>query len=112
MTRNSTTLDGKKKTQIPILQTARGNVARLTAQSDGIASQVNDVTDRVFRDFSKKVGVQNIREYEESQLKAQQEIGERRLQLQTEMSHIASQLQINRRFMMDLSPSNARLIAD
>ena len=93
----ATTLDGKKKKQIPILQTARDNVARLTAQSDGIASQVNDVTDRVFRDFSKKVGVQNIREYEESQLKAQQEIGERRLQLKTEMSHIASQLEYERK---------------
>ena len=54
---------------------------------------MNEITDTVFREFSRKVGVKNIREYEELQLKEQQEIREKRLLLNTELSKIKSQLE-------------------
>lgn len=47
--------------------------------------------DKVYRDFSISVGVKNIREYEERQLKDAQELQERKLSLSNQMSKLKYQ---------------------
>lgn len=47
--------------------------------------------DKVYRDFSISVGVKNIREYEERQLKDAQALQERKLTLNTQMSKLKYQ---------------------
>ena len=83
----------KKKKHVPLLKACRDRVEDQRKDSEKIDEQMNEITDTVFRDFSRKVGVKNIREYEELQLKEQQEIREKRLLLNTELSKIKSQLE-------------------
>jgi structural maintenance of chromosome 1 len=90
-------VQSNKTKHIPLLTTSRGEVEKLTKESEKIDSRLNKITDVVFKDFSKKVGVKNIREYEERQLKEQQEISEKRLLFNTELSKIKSQLEYERK---------------
>lgn len=47
--------------------------------------------DRIYKDFSESVGVRNIREYEENQLKGAQQMAEQRIGLSNQMSKLKSQ---------------------
>ena len=47
--------------------------------------------DRIYRDFSQSVGVANIREYEEKQLKEAQEVAEERLNLSNQLAKLKYQ---------------------
>ena len=87
----------KKRNHIPVLTECRGKVGDQDKALEKIAAQLNEITDIVFKDFSAKVGVKNIREYEERQVKEQQEIREKRLLFNTELSKIESQLQYERK---------------
>lgn len=53
--------------------------------------RINDIVDRIYKKFSESVGVRNIREYEENQLKAVQEMSEERLNLHNQQSKLKSQ---------------------
>ncbi|KAJ4773552.1 Structural maintenance of chromosomes protein [Rhynchospora pubera] len=55
--------------------------------------KINEIVDKIYRDFSESVGVKNIREYEENQLRAAQELQERKLSLQNQMSKLKYQLE-------------------
>lgn len=56
-----------------------------------LEKRINEIVDRIYRDFSESVGVNNIREYEENQLKVAQELQERKLSLQNHMSKLKYQ---------------------
>ncbi|KAH7287580.1 hypothetical protein KP509_32G063300 [Ceratopteris richardii] len=62
-----------------------------------LENRINEVIDRIYKDFSKSVGVANIREYEENQLRAAQEMAERRLRLSSQISKLKNQLQYEQR---------------
>ena len=47
--------------------------------------------DRIYKDFSQSVGVANIREYEEKQLKEAQEVAEERLNLSNQLAKLKYQ---------------------
>ncbi|OIT08367.1 PREDICTED: structural maintenance of chromosomes protein 1 [Nicotiana attenuata] len=55
--------------------------------------RINDIVDRIYKKFSESVGVKNIREYEENQLKAVQQMAEERLNLHNQQSKLKSQLE-------------------
>ncbi|KAF0900828.1 hypothetical protein E2562_035464 [Oryza meyeriana var. granulata] len=55
--------------------------------------KINEIVDRIYKDFSKSVGVKNIREYEERQLKDAQALQERKLSLSNQMSKLKYQLE-------------------
>lgn len=66
----------------------------ITTKSREVAeleSQINEIVDRIYKDFSASVGVANIREYEENQLRAAQEIAERRMALNSQISKLKNQ---------------------
>lgn len=56
-----------------------------------LESRINEIVDRIYHDFSASVGVANIREYEENQLRAAQEMAERRMSLSSQISKLKNQ---------------------
>ncbi|CAI8602833.1 unnamed protein product [Vicia faba] len=58
-----------------------------------LEKRINEITDRIYRDFSKSVGVANIREYEENRLKDAQNVAEERLKLSSQLSKLKYQLE-------------------
>ncbi|MCD7467409.1 Structural maintenance of chromosomes protein 1 [Datura stramonium] len=77
---------------------------KIDARAQEILSRekrINDIVDRIYRKFSESVGVRNIREYEENQLKAVQEMSEERLNLHNQQSKLKSQLEYEQKRDMD-----------
>lgn len=66
-------------------------IAKRTEDIQKLEKRINGIVDRIYKDFSESVGVKNIREYEESQLKAAQEMYERKLSLSNHMSKLKYQ---------------------
>ncbi|TVU47023.1 hypothetical protein EJB05_06599, partial [Eragrostis curvula] len=58
-----------------------------------LEKRINEIEDKACRDFSISVGVRNIREYEERQLKDAQVLQERRLRLNKQMSKLKCQIE-------------------
>jgi len=55
--------------------------------------KMNTVEDRVFSDFCNKIGVKNIRQYEERELKSQQEKAKKKLDFENQINRITTQLE-------------------
>lgn len=58
---------------------------------DNLASIINAAEDEIFADFCANVGLANIREYEERQLKVAQEESEVRLKYDTQIARLTHQ---------------------
>eukprot|EP00800_Vazella_pourtalesii_P005228 TRINITY_DN1608_c0_g1_i1.p1 TRINITY_DN1608_c0_g1~~TRINITY_DN1608_c0_g1_i1.p1 ORF type:complete len:1163 (+),score=345.20 TRINITY_DN1608_c0_g1_i1:37-3525(+) len=58
-----------------------------------IQSQIYDVEDSVFNQFCKRIGVSNIRQYEEKELRSQQERSKKKLEFSNQISRLQNQLQ-------------------
>lgn len=56
-----------------------------------LGKRINEIVDRLFKSFSQSVGVANIREYEENQLKAAQNMAEERLSLSNQLAKLKYQ---------------------
>lgn len=52
--------------------------------------------DELFTDFCSQINVQNIRQYEEKELRAQQERAKRRLEFENQRSKLVNQLEYER----------------
>ncbi|URE01507.1 structural maintenance of chromosomes protein [Musa troglodytarum] len=72
----------------PELQKLKSVIAKRTEDIQKLEKRINGIVDRIYKDFSESVGVKNIREYEENQLKAAQEMYERKLSLSNHMSKL------------------------
>ncbi|KAK3193546.1 hypothetical protein Dsin_024856 [Dipteronia sinensis] len=58
-----------------------------------LEKRINEIVDRLYEDFSQSVGVENIREYEENQLKDAQIVAEERLNLSNQLAKLKYQLE-------------------
>src|SRR4051812_39839952 len=67
------------------------SIAALEAQISTLSDEIHQIEDKIFASFCKSVGVDNIREYEENQLKQAQERAARRIQLSALQSKLANQ---------------------
>ena len=56
-----------------------------------LEKRINEIVDRTYKKFSESVGVKNIREYEENQLKAAQAMDEERFNLRNQQSKLKYQ---------------------
>lgn len=74
-----------------------------------IRSKIDKMEDEIYRDFCNQIGVANIRQYEEKQLKSQQERAKKRLALTNQESRLQNQLAYEQR--RDTS-SNVKKLAD
>ena len=61
---------------------------KVKEQVDALASVINEAEDGIFADFCERIGVNNIREYEERQLKLAQAESEARLQFDTQIARL------------------------
>lgn len=68
---------------------------RRTTEIKKLEKRINEIVDRLYKDFSRSVGVANIREYEENQLKAAQHVAEERLNLSSQLSKLKYQYVFN-----------------
>lgn len=66
-------------------------IAKRGTEIQKLEKRINEIVDRIYKGFSESVGVQNIREYEENQLKAAQQMGEERLRLSNQLSKLKGQ---------------------
>ena len=64
---------------------------------DQLISRINEVTDKMFSSFSKKVGVASIRDYEERHLKEAERAAEQKAALATQIARVKNQIDYNRR---------------
>lgn len=69
----------------------KDKIDRRTTDINKLERRINEITDRLYRDFSESVGVANIREYEENQLKAAQNVAEERLNLSNQLAKLKYQ---------------------
>ncbi|XP_054718962.1 structural maintenance of chromosomes protein 1A-like [Uloborus diversus] len=58
-----------------------------------VKESMNTVEDRVFADFCKSIGVENIRQYEERELRASQEREKKRLEFENQKNRITNRLE-------------------
>ncbi|XP_068664657.1 structural maintenance of chromosomes protein 1 isoform X2 [Aristolochia californica] len=77
----------------PDLQKLKSVIAKRLVDIQKLEKRINEIVDRVYKNFSASVGVKNIREYEEKQLKDAQELSEKRLQMSNHMSKLKYQLE-------------------
>ncbi|KAF2286822.1 hypothetical protein GH714_030529 [Hevea brasiliensis] len=66
-----------------------------------LEKRINEIVDRIYKDFSKTVGVANIREYEENHVKAAQHVAEERLSLSNQLAKLKYQLEYEQKRDMD-----------
>merc|ERR1719370_72861 len=59
--------------------------------------KMNTVEDRVFSEFCTKIGVKNIRQYEERELKSQQEKAKKKLEYENQINRITTQLEYEKK---------------
>lgn len=81
----------------PEIEKIRGNIMTRNKAIVKLANRINEIVDRIYKDFSESVGVTNIREYEENELRAAQDLAERRLNLSSQISKLKNQLQYEQR---------------
>ncbi len=66
-------------------------ITKKQMEAENLENQINKIVDRAFEKFSASVGVASIREYEENQLRGAQEMAERRLRLNNQISKLKNQ---------------------
>lgn len=65
-------------------------------QIEEIKLQMNSLEDVVFSKFCQEIGVRNIRQYEDRELRAQEERKQKRLEFQKQINRISSNLEFER----------------
>ncbi len=76
----------------PELEQLQSAAAEADERASGLRATVEDAQDHVFAQFCARIGVSNIREYEESQLKVLESQNEAKLQFETQLLRLSHQL--------------------
>ncbi|PKA58748.1 Structural maintenance of chromosomes protein 1 [Apostasia shenzhenica] len=93
----------------PDLDKLESRIAKTSADIRKLEKKINEIIDHIFKGFSESVGVKNIREYEENQLRVAQEMYERKLSLSNQMSKLKYQLEYERKRDMESPIEKLRL---
>ncbi len=75
----------------PGLPQAQSSHDALQERIDALQATIDEAEDSVFEDFCNEIGVENIREFEERQLKVAQEESAARLQFDTQIARLTHQ---------------------
>merc|ERR1719158_2019829 len=81
----------------PAIREIESSMKKREKQIETTKEKMNTVEDRVFSDFCKKIGVKNIRQYEERELKSQQERAKKKLEFENQFNRITTQLEYERK---------------
>ncbi|KFK34708.1 hypothetical protein AALP_AA5G181300 [Arabis alpina] len=77
----------------PELAKSQKEVDKRISEIRKLEKRINEIVDSVFKDFSQSVGVSNIREYQEKQLKDAQYVADERLNLSNQLAKYKYQLE-------------------
>merc|ERR1719225_643449 len=77
----------------PAVRDVENTMRKREKQIETTKEKMNTVEDRIFSDFCKKIGVKNIRQYEERELKSQQEKAKKKLDFENQINRITTQLE-------------------
>jgi structural maintenance of chromosome 1 len=80
-------------TKAQLESTARAQFAEVAGKLEALEARIRKEHEKIFRDFSKKVGVQHVHEYEQSRLSAIQKRTQQRVNLTDQKSKLENQLQ-------------------
>ena len=84
-------LQKEAKSNEPELKKAQQAFDSLRSRIAELSATVHDAEDGVFRGFCRQIGVSDIRQYEERQLKVAQEESEARLRFDTQIARLGHQ---------------------
>ncbi|CAK9221365.1 unnamed protein product [Sphagnum jensenii] len=91
------TISGQINRLKPEMDKLQEVITKKQTEAENLENQINKIVDRAFEKFSASVGVASIREYEENQLRGAQEMAERRLRLNNQISKLKNQLEYEQR---------------
>ncbi|CAM6028343.1 unnamed protein product [Sphagnum balticum] len=91
------TISGQINRLKPEMDKLQEVITKKQMEAENLENQINKIVDRAFEKFSASVGVASIREYEENQLRGAQEMAERRLRLNNQISKLKNQLEYEQR---------------
>merc|ERR1712038_617595 len=77
----------------PKIREIEATMRKREQQIEATKDKMNPVEDRVFKDFCRNIGVSNIRQYEERELKTQQERAKKKLEFENQINRITTQLE-------------------
>ncbi|XP_023637979.1 structural maintenance of chromosomes protein 1 [Capsella rubella] len=77
----------------PEVLKAKNQVDKRITEMKKLEKRINEIVDRIYKDFSQSVGVENIREYEDTQLKNATLEAEERLGLSNQLAKLKYQLE-------------------
>ncbi|KAF7267293.1 structural maintenance of chromosomes 1 [Rhynchophorus ferrugineus] len=90
------TLNEEMKRYGPEVEAIEKSMQSRELQIEEIKLRMNNVEDDVFSDFCREIGVKNIRQYEDRELRAQEERKQKRLEFQKQINRITSNLEFER----------------
>ncbi|XP_077988808.1 structural maintenance of chromosomes protein 1A-like [Glandiceps talaboti] len=80
----------------PRMEAIEEQIGQRAEHTKKIKTKMNKVEDEVFADFCLAIGVENIRQYEEKELRTQQERAKKRLEFENQKSRLTNQLEYER----------------
>eukprot|EP01027_Heterolobosea_sp_BB2_P014085 GEZU01020278.1.p1 GENE.GEZU01020278.1~~GEZU01020278.1.p1 ORF type:complete len:467 (-),score=180.92 GEZU01020278.1:41-1441(-) len=80
----------------PNIERSRATSERLTREKNAILDRIRALEDEIYADFSARVGVENIREYEERQLRAAKERAQKRSEFDILLARLQNRLDYER----------------
>merc|ERR1719242_2964777 len=81
----------------PAIREIEASMRQREKMIESTKEKMNTVEDRVFSEFCKKIGVNNIRQYEERELKSQQEKAKKKLEYENQINRITTQLEYEKK---------------
>lgn len=91
-----TRLNDEMKKYGPQIEAIEKSMQTREQQIEEIKLKMNSLEDVVFSDFCREIGVRNIRQYEDRELRAQEERKQKRLEFEKQINRITSNLEFER----------------
>ncbi|XP_059660351.1 structural maintenance of chromosomes protein 1 isoform X2 [Cornus florida] len=85
----------------PQVREKSNKITKRASEISSLEKRINEIVDRTYKKFSESVGVKNIREYEENQLKAVEQMADQRLSLSHQQSKLKYQLEYEQKRDME-----------
>merc|ERR1712226_552762 len=73
------------------------NLRKSEQEIEEMKEKMNTVEDRIFKGFCDSIGVSNIRQYEERELKSQQDREKKKMEHENQINRISNQLEYERK---------------
>nr|WJN25068.1 condensin complex subunit [Pseudozyma thailandica] len=89
-------IDKQTKEIQPKLKSAKGELEKLQRKMSDLETVVNREEDRIFATFCRRIGVDNIREYEERQVRLMERQSDARLQFESQLARLNHQANFER----------------